>query len=108
MKDPPLLLLIICRSASLEEDAEQQQAINAKMRRVGADGDVPPGDRNAFLSFSGGARSCVGRKFAMQEAVIILAVVLRSLKFEVDDDYTVEPFRRTPRGGMPMKISRRS
>ena len=79
---------------------------------VGADGDVPPGDRNAFLSFSGGARSCVGRKFAMQESVIILAIVLRSLKFEVDDDYTVEPFRagliQTPRGGMPMKISRRS
>ena len=79
---------------------------------VGADGDVPPGDRNAFLSFSGGARSCVGRKFAIQEAVIILANVLRSLKFEVDDDYTVEPFRagliQTPRGGMPMNISRRS
>jgi len=48
----------------------------------------------------------------MSEAVIILAVVLRSLKFEVDDDYTVEPFRagliQTPRGGMLMKISRRS
>jgi len=79
---------------------------------AGADGDVPPGDRNAFLSFSGGARSCVGRKFAMQEAVTILSVLLRSLKFEVDDGYTVEPFRagliQTPRGGMPMKISRRS
>ena len=48
----------------------------------------------------------------MQEAVIILAQLLRNLKFEVDDDYVVEPFRagliQTPRGGMPMKISRRS
>ena len=73
--------------------------------------DVPPGDRNAFLAFSGGARSCVGRKFAMQEAIIILAQLLRNLKFEVEDDYVVEPFRagliQTPRGGMPMKISRR-
>jgi len=78
---------------------------------VTADCDVPPGDKNAFLSFSGGARSCVGRKFAMQEAVIILALLLRSLKFEVEEDYVVEPFRegmiQTPRGGIPMKISRR-
>ena len=79
---------------------------------MSAECDVPPGDRNGFLCFSGGARSCIGRKFAMQEAVIILAQLLRNLKFEVDDDYVVEPFRagliQTPRGGMPMKISRRS
>lgn len=79
---------------------------------MSAECDVPPGDRNGFLCFSGGARSCIGRKFAMQEAAIILAQLLRNLKFEVDDDYVVEPFRagliQTPRGGMPMKISRRS
>lgn len=79
--------------------------------RDGGASDIPAASRDAFFAFSGGARSCVGRKFAMQEAITMLALLLRDLKFEYIDGYELEPFRsgivQKPRCGMPMKISRR-
>ncbi len=72
---------------------------------------VPPANREAFFAFSSGARNCVGKKFAYQEAVIILAVLIKNLKFEVEDGYVCVPSRsgltQQPKFGMPMKISKR-
>lgn len=78
-----------------------------------ADGDnsvagIPAANRKAFLAFSGGARSCPGQNFALQEAVVVLFNLRRAFEFRTQPDYEVEPIRRGlvqhPRGGMPMTI----
>ncbi|KIJ62164.1 hypothetical protein HYDPIDRAFT_182927 [Hydnomerulius pinastri MD-312] len=42
--------------------------------------------RNAFLPFSGGARSCIGQRFAITESICILANVVRRYQVLVPDD----------------------
>ena len=77
-----------------------------------ADHGIPVANREAFFAFSGGARSCAGRRFAMQECVLILGTLVKSLRFQVaDPDYELEPYRngliQHPRGGIPMSIEAR-
>jgi cytochrome P450 len=43
--------------------------------------DGPPVDRFAFLPFGVGPRVCIGASFSMQEMIIVLAILLRDLKF---------------------------
>ncbi|KAG9038528.1 hypothetical protein FRB95_000749 [Tulasnella sp. JGI-2019a] len=40
--------------------------------------------KDAFLAFSAGARSCIGRKFAEVEAVLALTLIVRRFKLSVD------------------------
>lgn len=72
---------------------------------------VPPASRDAFCAFSGGARNCVGRALAMQEAVTLLACLLRDLRFEAVPDYVLRPqsssFVQNPHDGLPMEIKPR-
>ena len=46
--------------------------------------------RYAQVAFSGGARECVGKRFAMLEMVGVFALLLRSFTFEAVDGYTLE------------------
>lgn len=73
--------------------------------------ELPPANRDAFLAFSAGARSCVGRRFAMQETAIVLAACVRDLKFEVVDGYVLEHKRGgvtySPANGMPLITKKR-
>ncbi|KAH0826717.1 cytochrome P450 [Lanmaoa asiatica] len=48
--------------------------------------------RNAFFPFSGGARSCIGQRFAFAEMVGILASVVRRYWIRVPDDLAKKPF----------------
>jgi cytochrome P450 len=70
---------------------------------------VGPANRSAFLAFSSGARSCPGSKFALQEAVLVFAILLKQLKFESLPDYVLKPVRKGvvqhPEGGLPMRIT---
>jgi len=72
---------------------------------------VPSANRKAFFAFSAGARSCVGSKFAYQEAIIVLAILIKELKFEVDQSYVCTPVRvgltQAPKDGIPMTITPR-
>lgn len=73
---------------------------------------IPVGNRDAFCVFSAGARSCVGRVLAMQEAVTLLACLIRKLKFElVDPEYIVQATStavvQQPSDGLPMVVKRR-
>lgn len=74
--------------------------------------DAPFGNRNALLAFSGGARSCPGQQFAMQEAVIVLAGLLKKLEFSCSSDYQLQPTRRGfvqgPKDGLPVTIKKRA
>lgn len=53
--------------------------------------DMPPPDRFAYLPFSTGPRVCVGAAFAMAEAVLILAMLLRTFRVELDDPGPILP-----------------
>ena len=66
--------------------------------------------RFAFLPFGTGPRVCIGMGFAMQEAVLLLATMLRHYRLDLMPGHRVEPVQRItlrPRGGMPMLIQRR-
>lgn len=74
--------------------------------------EVPPANKDAFCVFAAGARNCVGQKLAMQEAITLLALLIRKLKFEViEDGYQAKPILSSvvqqPDGGLPMVISAR-
>lgn len=70
---------------------------------------IPPANKDAFCAFAAGARNCVGRKLALQEAVTLLAILIRKLDFQlIDDDYKVKPelaaVVQQPGDGLPMRI----
>ncbi|WP_353950484.1 cytochrome P450 [Knoellia sp. S7-12] len=63
-------------------------------------------DRWAYLPFGGGMRSCIGDHFAMTEAAIALATLVREVEFESQDD-TFEvalPFTMTAAGPVPVRV----
>jgi cytochrome P450 len=45
--------------------------------------------RYAYLPFGAGPRVCLGMGFAMQEAVVVLATLIKHLRFERSDDYLI-------------------
>ena len=67
-------------------------------------------DRFAYLPFGAGPRVCIGASFSIQEAVIILAHIVRSFSFEVQKNHKVLPLQRItlrPKGGLPMILRSR-
>ena len=67
-------------------------------------------DRFAYLPFGAGARSCIGMPFALQEATIFLAAILRSYRLDLAPGHKVAPVQQVtlrPKGGMPMVLQHR-
>ncbi len=67
-------------------------------------------DRFAYLPFGGGPRLCIGMGFALQEATIFLAAILRSFRLDLAPGWRVAPIQRVtlrPKGGMPMVLQHR-
>lgn len=73
--------------------------------------NIPAANLDAFCAFSGGGRSCPGRKIAVQEAVTILAYLLKNFDFDALDDYELQPvqasFIQKPKDNLPMRIRMR-
>jgi cytochrome P450 len=68
-------------------------------------------DRFAYLPFGAGPRVCIGASFSLQEAVVVLATVVRAFRCELVKGHEVMPLQRItlrPRGGLPMHLTRRS
>jgi cytochrome P450 len=67
--------------------------------------------RFAYLPFGAGPRICIGMSFALQEAMIVLAAIMRRYSLELEAGQTVEPLARItlrPKGGLRMRLWRRS
>jgi cytochrome P450 len=67
-------------------------------------------DRFAYLPFGVGPRTCVGMVFALQEAAIILATLLRRFDLQLAPGHAVWPVQKVtlrPQNGLAMTVSRR-
>lgn len=67
-------------------------------------------DRFQYLPFGAGPRVCIGASFAMQEAIIALAVLLSRFRFETVAEtkpWPVQKLTTQPQGGLPMRVTRR-
>ncbi|MFB2553027.1 cytochrome P450 [Ensifer soli] len=66
--------------------------------------------RFQYLPFGAGPRICIGATFALQEAIIALAVMMRRYRFDVTaetDPWPVQRLTTQPRGGLPMRVTAR-
>jgi cytochrome P450 len=66
--------------------------------------------RYAFLPFGGGQRVCIGASFAMLEAVVILATLIRAYRIRPVPGHRPKPVARVtlrPAHGMPLLLDRR-
>jgi cytochrome P450 len=67
-------------------------------------------DRYSYLPFGAGPRICIGATFALQEATLVLATIMRQVTFELVPGHRVWPLLRVtlrPQGGLPMIVRRR-
>lgn len=67
--------------------------------------------RFQYLPFGAGPRVCIGATFAMQEAVIALAVLMKRYRFDVTpqtDPWPVQKLTTQPRNGLPMRVTLRT
>ncbi len=67
--------------------------------------------KNTYFPFGMGQRICIGARFAMQEAPLLLATILREYKLELEEGFTPDIVGRlTTRSlnGMPLKLIKRS
>jgi len=68
-------------------------------------------DRFAYLPFGVGPRICIGATFAIQEASIVVATVMRNFSLEMVSGCTPWPVQKVtlrPKDGLPMIVRRRS
>lgn len=68
-------------------------------------------DRFQYLPFGAGERVCIGQRFAMQEALILIVLLLRKYRFDYAGDQPPWPKLRItvqPDNDMPMRVSRRN
>lgn len=66
--------------------------------------------RYAYLPFGGGPRICIGNRFAMMEAVLLLATIARRFRLRLASSDEIKPFPSItlrPVGGVPVRLEAR-
>ena len=67
-------------------------------------------DRYQYLPFGAGQRVCIGASFALQEAIIALAILLSRFRFDNmpgTRPWPVQKLTTQPEGGLPMRVTPR-
>jgi cytochrome P450 len=67
-------------------------------------------EKNVYLPFGGGPRICIGNHFALMEAQILLAMIVRRFSLRLVPGARVEPLRQvtcSPKYGLPMIVEPR-
>jgi cytochrome P450 len=67
-------------------------------------------DRFAYMPFGAGVRTCIGSTFALQEATLVLAALVKNFKMQLAPEARVWPMLRVtlrPENGLPMLIEPR-
>lgn len=90
----------------------EERTSNESDSKLHGDGSsIDVANREAFIAFSAGGRSCVAEKMMRQQANVVLAVLLHKFSFEVKPGYKLQPtsssLAQKPKGGMPMIIRKR-
>lgn len=83
---------------------ERPDAFDPSRFLPGARGTIP---RFAYLPFGIGPRTCIGASFALQEATIVLASLVRRFDMELLPDAKVWPLQKItlrPAHGLPMRV----
>ncbi|CAB9530336.1 Cytochrome P450 [Seminavis robusta] len=74
-------------------------------------GEIPAANRSNLLAFSAGGRNCVGMKFAIQEAVLVLANLLKGLEFAAVPSFDLKSSNQVilhkPDNGVLLNVSTR-
>jgi cytochrome P450 len=68
-------------------------------------------DRYAYLPFGVGPRKCIGSTFALQEATIVLATIVKHFRFQLKPGHAVWPTLQVtlrPANGLPMILRKRA
>lgn len=68
-----------------------------------------PRPRYAYLPFGDGPRVCIGKAFAVMEAKLLLAMIARQVRFELEPGVRIDPeptVTLRPIGGVPMRYRR--
>ena len=63
--------------------------------------------RHAYLPFGAGSRICIGATFAMLEATVVLASLVRAFRLQPLPGHKPKPVARVslrPEGGMPLLV----
>jgi cytochrome P450 len=74
------------------------------------DGAAAKIDRFAWLPFGAGMRTCIGATFALREATLILATIMKHFRLEPVPEHAVWPLLRVtlrPAGGLRMTVTPR-
>jgi cytochrome P450 len=97
-----------CPERWVEQEKGSSRWVERQQTSTKDDG-IPAANPSAFFAFSAGARSCAAQNFALSEAILVLAGLLKELKFTALPDYTLHPVRdglvQHPDDGMPMQIT---
>jgi cytochrome P450 len=67
-------------------------------------------DRFAYLPFGAGPRVCIGATFAIQEASIVIATIMRHFTLQLSPGHVAWPVQKVtlrPKDGLPMTVWRR-
>jgi cytochrome P450 len=70
-----------------------------------------PSERGAYIPFGMGQRVCIGMSFAIQEAMLILATLIREYRFELEEGFEPQPVGKITirsENGLRVKMTKRT